>query len=138
MIEIFDAPIARSFSTDGEHKSEDEIRPSPLILPLYFHPLAPGQEQMRILLISSPTWVKETIHDLHARRFADTNDWSSLVPGCQSRRSCEHSHPAATTIVKRNWAIATACALARIDPYDSGTTLILPRQVRTRSPSSSS
>ena len=81
MIEMFDAPTARSFSTDGEHENEGEIRPSPLILPLYFHPLAPDQEQMRILLISSPTWVEATIHDLHARGFADTNDWSSLVPG---------------------------------------------------------
>jgi len=81
MIEMLNAPIARSFLTDGEHENEGEIRPSPIILPLYFHPLAPGQEQMRILLISSPTWVKATIHDLHARGFADTNAWSSLVPG---------------------------------------------------------
>jgi len=81
MIEMFDAPIAHSFLTDGENENEGEIRPSPLILPLYFHPLAPGQEQMRILLISSPAWVTETIHDLHARGFADTNDWSSKLPG---------------------------------------------------------
>ena len=81
MIEMFAVPIARSFLTDGESADEAEIRPSPLILPLYFHPLAPGQEQMRILLISSPTWVTATIHDLHARGFADTNAWSSKVPG---------------------------------------------------------
>ena len=81
MIEVFVAPIARSFLTDGENEDEDEIRPLPLILPLYFNPLAPGQEQMRILLISSPTWVEATIHDLHARGFADTNAWSRLVPG---------------------------------------------------------
>ena len=81
MLEMFDAPIARSFLTDSESADETEIRPSPLILPLYYRPLAPGQEQMRVLLISSPTWVEATIHDLHARGFADTNDWSSLVPG---------------------------------------------------------
>jgi hypothetical protein len=81
MLEIFNSPIAHSFLTHGEHDNEDEVRPSPIILPLYFHPLAPGQEQMRILLISSPTWVTETTHDLHARGFADTNAWSSLVPG---------------------------------------------------------
>jgi len=81
MLEMFDAPNARSFSTASENENEGEIRPSPLILPLYFHPLAPGQEQMRILLISSPTWVTKTTHDLHARGFANTNDWSSLVPG---------------------------------------------------------
>jgi hypothetical protein len=82
MIEMFTAPVARSFLIDGESSEGGaEDRPSPLILPLYYHPLAPGQEQMRVLLISSPTWVKETIHDLHARGFADTNDWSSLVPG---------------------------------------------------------
>jgi len=81
MIEMFAAPIARSFLTDGESADEAEIRPSRLILPLTFHPLAPDQEQMRILLISSPTWVTETIHDLHARGFANTNDWSSKLPG---------------------------------------------------------
>ena len=81
MLEMFAAPVARSFLTAGKNQNEDEIRPLPLILPLYFHPLAPGQEQMRILLISSPTWVTETTHDLHARGFADPNDWSSLVPG---------------------------------------------------------
>ena len=81
MIEMFDAPIARSFSTDSKDENEGEIRPLPIILPLYLHPPAPDQEQMRILLISSPTWVTETIHDLHARGFSDTNDWSSLVPG---------------------------------------------------------
>jgi hypothetical protein len=83
MIEMFDVPIARSFLTDGENENEDEgeIRPLPLILPLYFNPLAPGQEQIRILLISSPTWVRETIHDLHSRGFANASDWSSLLPG---------------------------------------------------------
>ena len=81
MLEMSNPPIARSFLTDGESENEGEIRPLPIILPLYVHPLAPGQEQMRILLISSPTWVKETIHHLHARGFADPNSWSSLVPG---------------------------------------------------------
>ena len=81
MVEMFNPPIARSFLTDGESENEGEIRPLPLILPLYFRPLAPGQEQMRILLISSPTWVTETIHDLHGRGFANTKDWSSKLPG---------------------------------------------------------
>ena len=81
MIEMFNPPIARSFLTDGESENEGEIRPLPLILPLYFHPLAPGQEQMRILLISSSTWVTETIHDLHGRGFANTKDWSNKLPG---------------------------------------------------------
>ena len=78
MIELFDPPTARTFLTDSEG---DEIRPLPLILPLYVHPLAPGQEQLRILLISSPIWVTETIHDLHARGFANAKDWSRLLPG---------------------------------------------------------
>ena len=81
MLEMVNAPSARSFLTYGESSEGDADRPSPLILPLYLHPLAPGQEQMRILLISSPTWVEATIHDLHARGFADTNAWSRLVPG---------------------------------------------------------
>ena len=81
MLEMVNAPSARSFLTDAETSEGGADRPSPLILPLYLHPPAPGQEQMRILLISSPTWVEATIHDLHARGFADTNAWSRLVPG---------------------------------------------------------
>ena len=26
-------------------------------------------------------WIRETIHDLHARVFANVNDWSNLLPG---------------------------------------------------------
>jgi len=70
---------ARSFLIDGG--GEDDLRPQPLILPIYVTAIAPGQEQLRILLISSPNWVRETIHDLHARGFANANDWSSLLPG---------------------------------------------------------
>ena len=81
MLEMVNAPSARSFLTDAETSEGGADRPSPLILPLYLHPPAPCQEQMRILLISSPTWVEATIHDLHARGFADTNAWSRLVPG---------------------------------------------------------
>jgi len=81
MLEMVNAPSARSFLTDAETSEGGADRPSPLILPLYLHPPAPGQEQMRILLISSPTWVEATIHDLHARGFADTNAWSRMVPG---------------------------------------------------------
>jgi len=59
MFDMFDAPTARSFLTDsegGEGGGEGNgDRPLPLILPLYFHALAPSQEQLRVLLISSPT-----------------------------------------------------------------------------------
>ena len=77
MAEMFNAPSVRSFLTG----SEDEIRAQPLVLPLYVMPIAPDQEQLRILLISSPGWVRETIHDLHGRGFANVKDWSSLQPG---------------------------------------------------------
>ncbi len=77
MIEIVDALTARSFLTG----SEDKIRPQPLILPLYVMPIAPEQEQLRILLISSPGWVRDTIHDLHGRGFANVKGWSRLQPG---------------------------------------------------------
>ena len=81
MIEMFnervDALSARSFLTG----IEGENRAQPLILPLYVMPIAPDQEQLRILLISSPGWVRETIHDLHGRGFANVKDWSSLQPG---------------------------------------------------------
>jgi hypothetical protein len=88
MFEMLHSPIARSrpsqfahsFLTDGSGMDEPD-RPLPLILPLYVNPLAPNQEQMRVLLISSPTWVTDTIYDLHARGFANVKDWSSLIPG---------------------------------------------------------
>ena len=83
MVELFDASTARSFLTDSflTDSQGGELRPLPLILPLHITPLAPEQEQLRVLLISSRSWVRETIHDLHARGFADPNDWSSLLPG---------------------------------------------------------
>lgn len=76
---------ARSLLNDGVLSDGGDRppldQPLPLILPLYANPLASGQEQVRLLLISSPSWVRETIHDLHARGFANTNDWSNLLPG---------------------------------------------------------
>jgi len=77
MVEMFDAPSVRSFLTGREA----EIRAQPLILPLYAMPLAPEQEQLRVLLISSLGWVREIIHDLHRRSFVNVNDWSSLQSG---------------------------------------------------------
>ena len=77
MFEMVDVSIARSFLTDGE----GGVRVVPLLLPVSVRPLAPDQEQLRVLLISSPGWVRETIHDLHQRGFANANDWSSLQPG---------------------------------------------------------
>jgi len=81
MLEMFDVPTARRFLTDSQDSDSEADRPLPLILPLYTPPLAPGQEQLRVLLISSPVWVKETIHELHSRGFANANDWSNLLPG---------------------------------------------------------
>ncbi len=47
MIDMSNAPIARSFLTDSKSENEGEIRPSPIILPLSLHPLAPDQEQLQ-------------------------------------------------------------------------------------------
>ena len=80
MFETSNVTTARNFLTNSKEPDGGD-RPLPLILPLYFHPLVPGQEQQRILIISSPIWVRETIHDLHARNFANAKDWSSLLPG---------------------------------------------------------
>ncbi|WP_446871139.1 hypothetical protein [Phormidesmis sp. 146-12] len=41
---------------------------------------SPTFESLRILIISSPSGVTETIHNLHARGFAEVNDWSALLP----------------------------------------------------------
>lgn len=78
MIEIVNTAIARGFLTDRDGGGD---HPLPLLLPLYVTPLAPEQEQQQIIIVSTPTWVRETIHDLHARRFANVKDWSSLLPG---------------------------------------------------------
>ncbi len=84
MIEMFNEtiyrPIAHSFLTDGTGVKSSE-HPRSLLLPLYVTAPTPNQEQLRILLISSPGWVRETIHDLHGRGFANVKDWSSLQPG---------------------------------------------------------
>jgi hypothetical protein len=69
MVEMVETPSVRSFLTGSEGN-----RPQPLILPLYVMPLPTEQEQFRILLISSSGWVRETIHDLHRRSFANAND----------------------------------------------------------------
>ena len=53
MLEMFAAPIARSFLTDSDAGESGVDRPSPIILPFYLHPPAPGQEQMRVLLYST-------------------------------------------------------------------------------------
>ncbi len=79
MFEMFDTVTTRNFLSDGRGVDGTD-RPLPLLLPLYTTPLAPEQEQQRILVISSPNWVRETIHDLHRRGFANANDWSSLLP----------------------------------------------------------
>ena len=87
MFEMFDDSTARSFLTDGEGGDRcrlAENRPQSLVLPIDVNPLAPEQEQLRILLISSPGWVRETIHDLHGRGFANVRDWSSLQPGANA------------------------------------------------------
>ncbi len=87
MFEMFDDSTARSFLTDGEGGDRcrlAENRPQSLVLPIDVNPLAPEQEQLRIVLIGSAGWVRETIHDLHGRRFANANDWSSLQPGANA------------------------------------------------------
>ena len=84
MVEMFNEtvyrPIVHSFLTDGAGVDDAE-HPRSLLLPLYVTAPAPDQEQLRLLIISSPGWVRETIHDLHGRGFANANDWSSLQPG---------------------------------------------------------
>ena len=72
--------FARNFLTDVTGMDDTE-KNQPLLLPLYITPLAPEREQQRILIISTPIWVRETIHELHARGFANPNDWSRPMPG---------------------------------------------------------
>ncbi len=88
MVEMFDESsndsMARSFLTDGKEGDRcrlAENRPQPPVLPIDVNPLAPEQEQLRIVLIGSAGWVRETIHDLHRRGFANASNWSNLQPG---------------------------------------------------------
>jgi len=80
MFEIVYGATTRNFLTDGR-EMEGADRSGTLLLPIYVTPPAPDQEQLRLLVISSPTWVRETIHDLHGRGFANATEWSSLQPG---------------------------------------------------------
>ncbi len=91
IIRLIDS-TARSFLTDGEGGVGLPVQstyrcplaenyPQSIVLPIDVNPLAPEQEQLRILLISSPSWVRETIHDLHRCGFANASNWSSLQPG---------------------------------------------------------
>ena len=38
-------------------------------------------EEIRVLVISSPDGVRETVHELHRRGFAQVGAWSKLLPG---------------------------------------------------------
>ncbi len=80
MFETVYGATIRSFLTDGRDMAGAD-RPGALLLPIYVKPPAPDQEQLRLLVISSPSWVRETIHDLHGRGFANVKDWSRLQPG---------------------------------------------------------
>lgn len=43
-------------------------------------PPDPHQQCLRMLLIGPPSWVSETILDLHSRGFANATGWSNLLP----------------------------------------------------------
>ena len=40
----------------------------------------PHREQLAVLLIGSPKGVRENIHELHQRGYAEAGDWSGLLP----------------------------------------------------------
>ncbi len=40
----------------------------------------PHREQLAVLLIGSPEGVRENIHELHQRGYAEAGDWSGLLP----------------------------------------------------------
>ncbi len=103
MLEMFDDAsndsltdsTARSFLTDGEEGVGLPVQstyrcplaenyPQSIVLPSDVNPLAPEQEQLRVVLIGSAGWVRETIHDLHRRGFANASNWSSLQPGAHA------------------------------------------------------
>ena len=37
-------------------------------------------EEVHVLVISSPNGVRETVHELHRRGFAEVGTWSKLLP----------------------------------------------------------
>jgi alkanesulfonate monooxygenase SsuD/methylene tetrahydromethanopterin reductase-like flavin-dependent oxidoreductase (luciferase family) len=40
----------------------------------------PHREQLAVLLIGSPEGVRENIHELHQRGYAEAGNWSGLLP----------------------------------------------------------
>jgi hypothetical protein len=40
----------------------------------------PHREQLAVLLIGSPEGVRENIHELHQRGYAEAGTWSGLLP----------------------------------------------------------
>jgi alkanesulfonate monooxygenase SsuD/methylene tetrahydromethanopterin reductase-like flavin-dependent oxidoreductase (luciferase family) len=44
----------------------------------------PHREQLAVLLIGSPEGVRENIHELHQRGYAEAGDWSGLLPAPNS------------------------------------------------------
>ncbi|MCY7284382.1 MAG: hypothetical protein LH679_13315 [Cyanobacteria bacterium CAN_BIN43] len=40
----------------------------------------PHREQLAVLLIGSPEGVRENIHELHRRGYAEAGNWSGLLP----------------------------------------------------------
>lgn len=40
----------------------------------------PHREQLAVLLIGSPEGVRENIHELHQRGYAEARNWSGLLP----------------------------------------------------------
>jgi len=40
----------------------------------------PHREQLAVLLIGSPEGVRENIHELHQRGYAEASTWSGLLP----------------------------------------------------------
>ena len=41
---------------------------------------SPQREKVTVLIISSPEGVRENIHDLHQKGYADAGLWSGLLP----------------------------------------------------------
>lgn len=48
-------------------------------IPLPTHP-NPQREKVTVLIISSPEGVRENIHELHQRGYAEASLWSGLLP----------------------------------------------------------
>jgi len=58
----------------------DDDKLKPTVSPQNSDEMPPNREQLKHLLIGSPKGIRSTIHNLQVRGYAETTQWSPLMP----------------------------------------------------------